>query len=104
MDGTPADFAGDGAGLARPDRPYHHLGAAKKNALKPWQVKTWCIGTPSAGYVAKMEDVLDVHQRPYNPRRPVVDFDEGGKELRDTPQGTLPMQPGQPEKEDYEYE
>ena len=51
-----------------------------------------------------MEDVLDVHQRPYNPRRPVVDFDEGGKELRDTPQGTLPMQPGQPAREDYEYE
>jgi hypothetical protein len=51
-----------------------------------------------------MEDVLDVYQRPYNPKRPVVGFDEGGKELRDTPLGTLPMQPGQPAKEDYEYE
>lgn len=67
-------------------------------------MKTWCIGTPSAGYVAKMEDILDVYQRPYNPKRPVVCFDEGGKELRTTPQGTLPMQPGQPSKEDYEYE
>jgi transposase len=51
-----------------------------------------------------MEDVLDVYQRPYDPKRPVVCFDEGGKELRDTPQGTLPMQPGQPAREDYEYE
>ncbi len=51
-----------------------------------------------------MEDVLDVHQRPYNPKRPVVGFDEGGKELRTTPQGHLPMQPGQAAKEDYEYE
>jgi len=67
-------------------------------------VKTWCIGKPSATYVAKMEDVLDVYQRPYDPKRPVVCVDEGGKELRDTPQGTLPMQPGQPAKEDYEYE
>ena len=67
-------------------------------------MKTWCIGAPSAAYVAKMEDVLDVYQRPYNPKRPVVCFDEGGKELRDTPLGTLPMQPGQSAREDYEYE
>jgi hypothetical protein len=51
-----------------------------------------------------MEDVLDVYQRPYDPKRPVVCFDEGGKELRTTPQGTLPMQPGQAAKQDYEYE
>jgi transposase len=50
-----------------------------------------------------MEDVLDVYQRPYDPQRPVVCIDEGGKELRDTPQGTLPMQPGQAAREDYEY-
>lgn len=54
--------------------------------------------------MAKREDVLDVYQRPYNPKRPVVCLDEGGKELRDTPQGTQPMQPGQPAREDYEYE
>jgi hypothetical protein len=66
------------------------------------QVKTWCIGKPSASYVAKREDVLDVYARPYDPKRPVVCIDEGGKELRDTPHGTLPMQPGQPAKEDYE--
>lgn len=51
-----------------------------------------------------MEDVLDVYQRPYDPKRPVVCIDEGGKELRDTPQGKLPLQPGQPVREDYEYE
>lgn len=51
-----------------------------------------------------MEDVLDVYQRPYDPKRPVVCFDEGGKELRDTPRGTLPMQSGQSAREDYEYD
>jgi transposase len=51
-----------------------------------------------------MEDVLDVYQRPYDPKRPQVCFDEGGKELRGTPRGTLPMEPGQSAREDYEYE
>lgn len=50
-----------------------------------------------------MEDVLDVYQRPYDPKRPVVCIDEGGKELRDTPRTGLPIQPGQPVREDYEY-
>lgn len=51
-----------------------------------------------------MEDVLDVYARPYDSKRPVVCLDEGGKELQDTPNGTIPMQPGQPAREDYEYE
>lgn len=51
-----------------------------------------------------MEDVLDVYQRPYDARRPVVCLDEKSKELRDTPGGCQPMQPGQPKREDYEYQ
>lgn len=50
-----------------------------------------------------MEDVLDVYQRPYDPQRPVVCLDETSKQLHDTPYGTLPMQAGQPQREDYEY-
>lgn len=50
-----------------------------------------------------MEDVLDVYQRPYDPQRPVVCLDEKSKELRDTPRGTLPADPGQEAREDYEY-
>lgn len=79
------------------------------NQLKPWQVRSWCIGKPSASYVAKMEDVLDVYARPYDPLRPVVCVDEKSKELRSTPRGSLPAQPataeqaGQKERQDYEY-
>ena len=51
-----------------------------------------------------MEDVLEVYARPYDPKRPVVCVDEGAKELRSTPRGSLPMEPGEPEREDYEYE
>jgi transposase len=50
-----------------------------------------------------MEDVLDVYLRPYNPKRPVVCVDECSKELHSTPRGSLPMQTGQVEKQDYEY-
>jgi transposase len=75
----------------------------EKNELKPWRVKTWCIGTASAKYVAKMEDVLDVYHRSYTPRYPVVGVDEVSKELHDTPRGTLPLEPGQEARRDYEY-
>lgn len=80
------------------------MGDAKKNALKPWRVKSWCIGKPSGSYVAKMEDVLDVYQRPYDPAYPVVCLDEASKELHDTPRGVLPLQAEQPVRQDYEYE
>jgi hypothetical protein len=51
-----------------------------------------------------MEDVLEVYARAYDPKRPVLCVDEGAKELRSTPRGTLPMQPGKPARLDYEYE
>lgn len=51
-----------------------------------------------------MEDVLDVYQRPYDSRFPVVCLDEAGKELHSTPRGNLPMKPGREVYQDYEYE
>ncbi len=66
-------------------------------------MKSWCIGKPSAQYVAKMEDVLDVYARPYDAKRPLVCLDEASKELHGTPRGTLPMEPGQSQRQDYEY-
>lgn len=36
----------------------------------------WCIGKLDAEYVQRMEDVLDVYERPYDERRPVVCVDE----------------------------
>lgn len=51
-----------------------------------------------------MEDVLSVYQRPYDPRRPLIGLDEGSKQLVSSKHEELPMQPGQPRREDYEYE
>lgn len=50
-----------------------------------------------------MEDILDVYARPYDPKRPVVCVDEGAKALRSTPRGSLPVEPGQARRQDYEY-
>ncbi len=72
-------------------------------------MKSWCLTKPSARFVSKMEDVLEVYQRPYDPARPVVCLDEKSKELHATPHGQLPPEPkteaapGRPRREDYEY-
>lgn len=51
-----------------------------------------------------MEDVLDVYQRPYDPKRPQVCLDEASKQLLGEVREPLPMEPGEPKREDYEYE
>ena len=56
-------------------------GNPEKNELKPWQKKKWCIPKPGAEFVARMEDILDVYQRPYDPPRPVVCLDETNRQL-----------------------
>ena len=50
-----------------------------------------------------MEDVLSVYERPYDPKRPVICVDESNKTLHNTPHGTLPIEPGQAQRQDYEY-
>jgi hypothetical protein len=51
-----------------------------------------------------MEDVLEVYRRPYNEQRPVVCVDEATKQLVADITPPVPPQPGQPAREDYEYE
>lgn len=51
-----------------------------------------------------MEDVLDVYKQPYDPLYPQVCFDECSKQLVAETRLPLPIEPGQPERYDYEYE
>ena len=51
-----------------------------------------------------MEDVLEVYSRPYDASRPVLCFDEAGKQLVAHVSAPLPVIPGSPAREDYEYE
>lgn len=50
-----------------------------------------------------MEDVLDVYERPYDPRRPQVCVDETTKQLVGHVCEPLPPQPGTPERIDHQY-
>ena len=72
--------------------------------LKPWQEKMWCIGKLNEEYIRKMEDVLDVYERPYNEKKPVVCVDEKPVALiGDTRDRILPKNPGEVLKKDFEY-
>jgi hypothetical protein len=58
----------------------------------------------NAEFVCAMEDVLEVYQQPYDPKRPVVCLDEASKQLVAQTRTPLLAEPGQPLREDYEYE
>jgi hypothetical protein len=76
----------------------------KEHDLKPWQEKMWCIGQLDEEYIRRMEDVLDVYQRPYDPERPVVCVDEKPVPLISDQTPRLPLRgPGEVMLKDYEY-
>lgn len=55
-------------------------------------------------YVARMEDVLEVYQRPHDPAAPVVCMDEKSVQLLKETRPSIPASPGRAERIDYEYE
>lgn len=78
---------------------------AQKNALKPHLSEYWCIPPEQDGeFVARMEDILDLYQQPYDPHVPVVCMDETSKQLVGEVRVPLPCAPGRPARLDYEYE
>jgi hypothetical protein len=58
----------------------------------------------NAAFVANMEDVLKVYERPYNEQFPVVCMDEQPTQLIKETRKKLAVEPGRPECVDYEYE
>ena len=53
--------------------------------------------------MACMEDVLDLYTEPYDPKRPVVNFDETSKQLVAEKKTPIPPKRGRRERFDYEY-
>lgn len=48
-----------------------------KNKLRPHRSDYWCLPSKAdAEFVARMEDILDLYELPYNPDIPVVCMDE----------------------------
>ena len=57
----------------------------------------------NAAFVAAMEDILEVYQRPYDRQRPLVCLDESSKQLIAETRVPIAAKPGQPGRHDYEY-
>lgn len=51
-----------------------------------------------------MEKVLDIYERPYDPKRPVVCFDERPCQLLGDVMMPIAMKPGSCQRQDYHYE
>lgn len=74
-----------------------------ENGLKPWRKDTWCIPQVDGEYAARMEDVLDLYAEAFDPKRPVVCFDESPVQLIGEVRQPIPARPGQLERYDYDY-
>ena len=63
----------------------------------------WCVAELNADYIQRMEDVLAVYEKPYNPAEPVVCLDEKPVSLHADVRAPIPAKPGKVAKRDNEY-
>jgi hypothetical protein len=63
----------------------------------------WCIGQLSSEYRDRMYGLLELYAQPYRKREPVVCIDEKSKQLLKDTRSPMPIKPGVPAKQDYEY-
>jgi transposase len=71
--------------------------------LKPWREKMWCVAELDEEYVARMEDVLAVYEKPLSAREPVVCIDEKPVLLHQEVRPPVALQPGRVARRDAEY-
>jgi DDE superfamily endonuclease len=64
----------------------------------------WCVADLDEEYIARMEDVLEVYERPYDPQQPVVCLDEKPITLHADVRPASPAVPGREARQDNEYE
>jgi hypothetical protein len=65
--------------------------------------KMWCVGKLDQEYIAKVEDVLKVYEKPLLASEPVVCVDEKPVVLHKDTQPAMPMRPGKVARRDYQY-
>jgi hypothetical protein len=58
----------------------------------------------NAEFVANVEDILEIYKRPYNSAVPVICMDEQPTQLFKQTRTTMAVEPGKPERVDYQYE
>ena len=64
----------------------------------------WCVAELNDQYIAKMEDVLETYEKPYDPQEPVVCVDEKPVTLHADVRPASPAKPGREARRDNEYE
>jgi hypothetical protein len=64
----------------------------------------WCVPELDENYIARMEDVLETYERPYDPAEPVVCLDEKPITLHAEVRPPSPAAPGREARQDSEYE
>ena len=64
----------------------------------------WCVAKLVEDYVPKMEDVLALYEKPYEPQEPVVCLDEKPVSLHAEVRPPIPAAPGRAAKRDSEYQ
>jgi hypothetical protein len=63
----------------------------------------WCIPTITPTFIVRMEDILTLYEKPYDPLEPVLCMDEKSRQLlADTHPLQRPKE-GVPQRRDYEY-
>ena len=72
--------------------------------IKPWLQKMWCIPKLTAEYIRRMEDILELYLRPYNPKEPVICLDEKSTQVLASTRPALALAAGKSHRVDYEYE
>jgi hypothetical protein len=64
----------------------------------------WVVADLDEDYIAKMEDVLEVYERPYDAQHPVICLDEKPVTLHADLRPASPARPGREARRDNEYE
>ena len=67
----------------------------KEHDLKPWQQKSWCVPDLNEEFIERMEDVLNIYEKPYDKKNPVVCLDEKPIQLLDDVRPSSGIAPGE---------
>ena len=64
----------------------------------------WCVPVLDKSYIANMEDVLEVYERPSDAAQPVMCLDEKPVTLHADVRPSSPATPGREARQDSEYD
>ncbi|PIP71580.1 MAG: hypothetical protein COW89_11265 [Nitrospinae bacterium CG22_combo_CG10-13_8_21_14_all_47_10] len=63
----------------------------------------WCMAELTPEYIDRMEDILRLYEKPWDPKEPVICLDEKSLQLLEDVRPARPSRPGRTGKQDSEY-